>query len=179
MTVLERDKRGIDVVLPQSGEVFSVPDNVYMIGTMNTADRSVRLLDAALRRRFAFIEMMPRSDLLEGATVGPLALDEFLDELNNRIRSLYGREKQIGHSYFLEGGAPIKEPETFARVMRDEVMPLLQEYAYDNYGDLKELLGSGVVDSDNETLQADVIADPESFVAAVYEDFQAKKSEPS
>jgi 5-methylcytosine-specific restriction enzyme B len=173
LTILERDKRGVDVTLAQSGAAFSVPDNVYIIGTMNTADRSIRLLDAALRRRFAFIEMLPRPDLLEGASVGPLALDEFLEELNDRIRSKYGREKQIGHSYFLEGGQPIVEPEVFARVMRDEVMPLLQEYAYDHYGDLKELLGAGVVDAENETLQIDVILDAEAFVAALYEDFQA------
>jgi 5-methylcytosine-specific restriction protein B len=172
LTVLERDKRCLDVTLPQSGGTFSVPENVYIIGTMNTADRSVRLLDAALRRRFAFMELMPRSDLLEGAAVGPLALDEFLDELNRRIRARYGREKQIGHSYFLEDGQPVTKPETFARVMRDEVMPLLQEYAYDHYGDLKDLLGAGVVDSDNETLQEDIIGDPEAFVAALYEAFQ-------
>lgn len=175
ITILERDKRGVDVVLPQSGEKFSVPENVFIVGTMNTADRSIRLLDAALRRRFAFIEMLPRPELFEGASVGPLALDQFLAELNLRIRSKYGRDKQVGHSYFLESGQPITDPETFARIMRDEVMPLLQEYAYDHYGDLREILGAGVVDSESETLQLDVIADADEFVAALYEEFQGSQ----
>ena len=81
LTLLERDKRGLTLTLPQSKETFSVPRNVFLLGTMNTADRSIKLLDAALRRRFAFIECMPDSELLHGAVVGELALDDFLDGL--------------------------------------------------------------------------------------------------
>ena len=86
ITLIEKDKRGLTVQLPQSGDSFSVPANVYIIGTMNTADRSIHLLDAALRRRFQFIELLPDSDLLEGRTAGALALDAFLDGLNDEIR---------------------------------------------------------------------------------------------
>src|SRR4029079_9661368 len=85
ITLLERDKRGLTVTLPQSREKFDVPPNVYVLGTMNTADRSIRLLDAALRRRFAFIELMPDTGLLGGALVGELDLALFLDALNERI----------------------------------------------------------------------------------------------
>ena len=94
LTLLERDKRGLTLTLPQSKETFSVPLNVFLLGTMNTADRSIKLLDAALRRRFAFLECMPDSELLHGAAVGDLALDDFLDGLNQRIARFEGRENK-------------------------------------------------------------------------------------
>ena len=104
ITVLERDKRGLPVVLPQSKQSFIVPPNLYILATMNTADRSIRLLDSALRRRFAFLELMPDSQKLQGAAVGGLALDDLMDALNARIAKHVGREKQLGHSYFLDSG---------------------------------------------------------------------------
>src|SRR5207302_628501 len=93
ITLIERDKRGLTVRLPQSSDEFAVPPNVAIIATMNTADRSVHLLDTALRRRFAFVELLPDPEILAGATVGPLALDVFLENLNERIRTRVGREK--------------------------------------------------------------------------------------
>src|SRR5258708_7366377 len=107
ITLLEADKRGLEVTLPQSGQRFSVPDNLYVIATMNTADRSIRVLDAALRRRFAFIELMPDATLLEGEGPEGLKLDELLTKLNNRIVAAVGPENQVGHSYFLQARAPI------------------------------------------------------------------------
>ena len=121
LTLLERDKRGLTLTLPQSKETFSVPPNVFLLGTMNTADRSIKLLDAALRRRFAFLECMPDSELLHGAEVGDLALDDFLDGLNQRIARFEGREKQVGHSYLLVDGQPVDEVEEFAARFREEV----------------------------------------------------------
>ena len=107
ITILERDKRGLTITLPQSKESFSIPPNVYVLGTMNTADRSIKLLDAAFRRRFAFLEFMPDSSVLSGAKVGNLHLDEFLDELNN-VRPNLRREKQMDTSYLLAPGQPLR-----------------------------------------------------------------------
>ena len=146
ITLLEMDKRGLLVTLPQSKESFCIPPNVYLLGTMNTADRSIKLLDAALRRRFAFIELMPDVELLRGAKVGTLALDDFLEELNRRIAKTEGREKQIGHSFLLEGDEPITEPDEFARRFRQEILPLLQEYCYDDYSALASYIGAKLVE---------------------------------
>ena len=167
ITLLERDKRDLVVTLPQSKEEFSLPPNVYIIGTMNTADRSIKLMDAALRRRFAFSEVMPDSELLRGAKIESLALDEFLDELNERISRDAGREKQIGHSFFLDGGKPITDPEDFARRFRQEILPLLQEYCYDEYSALANYLGSEIVDRDAGTIDSELIRDAASLISAL------------
>jgi len=128
------------VTLPQSKESFTIPPNVYLLGTMNTADRSIKLLDAALRRRFAFIEFMPDVELLRGGKVEGLDLDEFLIELNARIAAHAGREKQIGHSFLMDGSQPISDAGEFARRFRQEILPLLQEYCYDDYAALARYL---------------------------------------
>ena len=171
LTLLERDKRGLTLILPQSKETFSVPLNVFLLGTMNTADRSIKLLDAALRRRFAFLECMPDSELLQGAEVGDLALDEFLDELNRRIARFEGREKQVGHSYLLVDGQPVDEVEEFAARFREEILPLLQEYCYDEYATLAKFIGSELVDADAGTLDAEKVDDAEQLVAALAREF--------
>ena len=171
LTLIERDKRGLTLTLPQSKETFSVPPNVFLLGTMNTADRSIKLLDAALRRRFAFIECMPDSELVHGAEVGDLALDEFLDGLNQRIARLEGREKQVGHSYLLVDGQPVDELEEFAARFREEILPLLQEYCYDEYATLAKFIGSELVDADAGTLDAEKVDDAEQLVAALAREF--------
>ena len=171
LTLLERDKRGLTVTLPQSRETFSVPPNVFLLGTMNTADRSIRLLDAALRRRFAFLECMPDSELLHGATVGELALDDFLDGLNQRIAKHEGREKQVGHSYLLDDGQPVSEVDEFACRFREEILPLLQEYCYDEYAALARFIGSELVDAEAGTLNMEKIDDAEQLVAALAREF--------
>jgi 5-methylcytosine-specific restriction enzyme B len=170
ITLLERDKRDLLVTLPQSKESFAVPPNVHIIGTMNTADRSIKLLDAALRRRFAFAELLPDVSLLQGAKVGSLALDEFLEEINRRIAREAGREKQIGHSFLLDGKDPVSEPEEFARRFRQEILPLLQEYCYDDYAALATYLGSKLVDRDAGTIDTQIVSDASSLIAALEEE---------
>lgn len=171
LTLLEVDKRGLTVSLPQSKERFAIPPNVYILGTMNTADRSIKLLDAALRRRFAFIELMPDVEILRGASAGDLALDEFLEELNRRIAHAEGREKQIGHAYLLTGGDPISEVEDLARCFREDILPLLQEYCYDDYGVLARFIGDALVDAEAQMLAQETVADAESLVSALAVEF--------
>ena len=171
LTLLEREKRGLTLTLPQSKETFSVPRNVFLLGTMNTADRSIKLLDAALRRRFAFIECMPDIELLRGASVAELALDDFLEKLNQRIARFEGREKQVGHSYLLVDGQPVDDVEEFAARFREEILPLLQEYCYDDYATLVKFIGSELVDADAGTLDAETVDDTEQLVAALAQEF--------
>jgi 5-methylcytosine-specific restriction protein B len=172
ITLLELDKRGERVILPQSGEAFAVPRNVYVLGTMNTADRSIRLLDAALRRRFAFLELMPQPELLKGVDIDGLDLANFLTELNLRIARYENREKQVGHSFFMDHGKPIADAATFARVFRQEVLPLLQEFAYDDYGELKKYLGSLLVDSKNKELSWEDHDNPDALIDMLIAEYQ-------
>lgn len=175
ITLLEKDKRGMAVTLPQSKESFAVPPNVYILGTMNTADRSIKLLDAALRRRFAFIELMPEADLLRGAGVGALMLDEFLEELNRRVAKTEGREKQVGHSFLLEGGSPVADAEEFARRFRQEILPLLQEYCYEDYGALAGYIGEKIVNREANALNFECLNDPEALIEALAEEFGGRE----
>lgn len=160
ITLIENDKRGISVTLAQSKESFQVPDNVYIIGTMNTADKSIRLLDAAFRRRFGFIELMPEPDLLAGSPVDRVALDDLLIELNRRIASRFDREKQIGHSFFMVGTKPLNDIDLLAQRFRLEVLPILQDYFFDDWAGLAEVLGTNIVDVDNYRIKPEVINDP-------------------
>lgn len=107
LTVLEADKRGKSIVLSSTQKTLTIPGNLFLIGTMNTADRSIALLDVALRRRFGFIELMPDSTLLGDRKVGEIPLRPWFEGLNRRIRERVGRDArnlQVGHSYFLESG---------------------------------------------------------------------------
>jgi hypothetical protein len=171
ITLLERDKRGMTIMLPQSKEPFTVPPNVYVLGTMNTADKSIKLLDAALRRRFAFAELLPDPTLLAGVTVRGLALDRFLTELNRRVAHREGREKQIGHSFLLEAGQPVTAPEEVARRFRQEILPLLQEYCYDDYAELAVYIGRALVDADGQRLHEAILDDPEALIDALAAEF--------
>lgn len=175
ITLIEESKRKGEadersVILPYSGEKFSVPSNVYIIGTMNTADRSIALLDTALRRRFSFVEMMPDTEVLKDikievpkipATVGEKAGNETIDTaggksynegkniidvqklleiINQRIEVLYDREHTIGHAYF----CGLKENATLdglKNVFKKSVLPLLQEYFFDDYEKIAMVLG--------------------------------------
>lgn len=148
ITLIEDTKReGMDeqasAVLPYSGEAFSVPANVYILGTMNTADRSIALMDTALRRRFQFVEMMPDADVLRdiGADkVDDLDVAAMLEKINERITFLYDREHTIGHAFFTKlAKAPTIE--TLKAIFEKSVIPLLQEYFYEDYQKIQLVLG--------------------------------------
>lgn len=172
ITLLEPDKRGMHVTLP-TGRRFAVPPNVHILGTMNTADRSIRLLDSALRRRFAFHELLPDTDVLDGQKVGNVDLGLLLRELNARVVKELGRERQIGHSFFLPGGRPVDSEAELAAIVRTEVLPLLQEYAYDDYSLLSRFLGEKIVD-----VQAHTVAglSDEGLVEALAAELRADES---
>ncbi len=148
ITLIEETKRvgadePMETILPYSGDVFSVPNNVYILGTMNTADRSIALMDTALRRRFAFEEMMPNPKVLReiGAdTVGNLDVATMLERINERITFLYDREHTIGHAFFTK----LKDDQTVERlasIFKNSVVPLLQEYFYEDYQKIQMILG--------------------------------------
>ncbi len=145
ITLIEPTKRigaeeQLRALLPYSGKKFGVPDNVYLIGTMNTADRSIALIDTALRRRFSFVEMQPDSATLTDVLVDGIDIGAMLDTLNKRITVLLDREHTIGHSYLL----PLKADPTIERlaaIFENTIVPLLQEYFYDDYEKIQLVLG--------------------------------------
>jgi 5-methylcytosine-specific restriction protein B len=157
LTTIELDKRDTRVILPVTRAPFSVPRNVFIVGTMNTADRSISLLDVALRRRFGFVELMPDSSLLKNRRVGRLALDAWLDALNKRLRRHLKRDArnlQIGQAYLLS--SPMTSVSDFARVLRDDIIPLLEEYCYDDFSTLKDIVGHELVDVDNSRIREEL-----------------------
>jgi 5-methylcytosine-specific restriction enzyme B len=161
LTLLERDKRGLKLNLPLSGNSFAVPANVYLIGTMNTADRSIALLDTALRRRFGFVELMPDASLLSGASAGGVPLGPWLVALNDRLRTHLGRDArnlQVGHAYLLEDGRPVTDFAQFVRVLAEDLVPLLEEYCYEDYGALARILGPGLVDEAGQRIREELFA---------------------
>jgi len=148
ITLLEPDKRlgnaeSLEVVLPYSKVKFGVPMNLYIIGTMNTADRSVEALDTALRRRFSFEEIAPNPDLIKkkGLIVDGIDLAKLLTTLNDRIEKLLDRDHLIGHSYFLQ----VKTVDELKRVFYKNIIPLLQEHFFGDYGKIGLILGEGFV----------------------------------
>ena len=135
-----REKREDEtkVTLPYSGKEFCVPDNLYVIGTMNTADRSIQLLDTALRRRFEFKEMMPESDhRLIPSDVEGVALCKMLGAMNERITLLLDREHQIGHTYLFGKDTM----EALSKAFQNKIFPLLQEYFFDDWPKIRAVLG--------------------------------------
>jgi 5-methylcytosine-specific restriction enzyme B len=175
ITLLEKDKRGLSISLPQSKEPFTIPPNVFVVGTMNTADRSIKLLDAALRRRFAFIELMPDPELLAGVKFGTLTLSQFLEVLNRRVAEKEGREKQIGHSFLMDDVGPITDSDEFARRFRQEILPLLKEYCYDDYRVLSNYIGEELVDASGQVLNDDCLRDTDQLISALERAFAAEK----
>ena len=161
LTLLENDKRGQIVDLPVSGKPFLVPKNVRIIGTMNTADRSIALLDTALRRRFGFIELMPDSSVLQNSVIeNYIPLGKWLDSLNDRVREHIGRDArnlQIGHSYFMRNGYPLKSFTEFVQVLDQDVIPLLEEYCYEDYSKLADILGPTLVDVQKQRIRRELL----------------------
>ena len=152
ITLVEVDKREsaqypVAVTLPYSAESFSVPSNVDVIGTMNTADRSLALVDTALRRRFEFIESMPKPSILAGTIVShngvDIDIEQLLTMLNKRIEALYDRDHTVGHAYFTRL-KDLKEADRFSElktVFRNKIIPLLEEYFFEDWQKIRLVLG--------------------------------------
>lgn len=139
ITLLEDDKRlgktnRLRVVLPYSGETFALPPNLYLLGTMNTADKSLALLDVALRRRFSFKELNPDFSVCE---LPDSTMQQVMEELNRRIMLVLDREHRIGHAFFMG----VTTAEEFNAIFADKIVPLLQEYFYNDWDGLRGVLG--------------------------------------
>lgn len=160
ITLIEESKRmgakeAMTATLPYSGEEFGVPNNVYILGTMNTADRSIAIMDTALRRRFDFKEMMPDPSLLDIVKVTDdngidvdIDLKTMLSTMNDRIEYLLDREHTLGHAFFM----PLKkktDKDTLANIFRNKIIPLLQEYFFDDYEKIQYVLGDNEKSNDN------------------------------
>jgi len=177
ITLIEKSKRigaeeEIKVKLPYSGDEFGVPQNLYILGTMNTADRSIALLDTALRRRFEFVEMMPKSEVLKDIEIEGINLQNMLETINKRIEYLYDRDHTIGHSYFLD----IEIFEDLKNVFKNKIIPLLQEYFYDDYEKIMMVLGKGFIEkkelkSDIFDYKNDDYLDEEKYIYEIREEF--------
>ncbi len=164
ITLIEPDKRSgqseaLETVLPYSKEKFSVPANLFIIGTMNTADRSVEALDTALRRRFSFREMKPEYGLLAGHEESGIPLDALLRTINLRIEGILDKDHAIGHSYFLRVA---RRETSLKEVFFNEIIPLLQEYFYGNFGRIELVLGSGFVKSAPVTQDSFALPSPDN-----------------
>ena len=172
ITLLEPDKRlgtqnAIQVILPYSNQKFGIPPNLHIIGTMNTADRSIALLDTALRRRFKFVELMP--DLTKiSANVEGLRLREFVSKINVRIETLYDREHQIGHAKFIN----CDTLNSVGDVFRNYVIPLLAEYFFEDRARIAEVLEDRPVKENGFNgcfLRASVLNPPNTFTEGEFE----------
>lgn len=160
ISLIEVDKRAgmsnaMSLQLSYSGDHFSVPANVDIIGAMNTADRSLALMDTALRRRFDFVEMMPDLSLLSGTKVKGIELEPLLEKLNSRIEALYDREHTLGHAFFM----PVKnaldtgdEEAAFKQLkiaFQKKIIPLLQEYFFDDWNKIRLVLADNQKQDDS------------------------------
>ena len=160
ITLIEPDKREtMSTILPYSQEQFSVPKNLDIYGTMNTADRSVEALDTALRRRFVFEELPPDQDLVTKKINGlEIDIKKLFNTINKRIEKLIDKDHMIGHSYFMN----LKTPDDLKSTFQNKVIPLLQEYFFGDFGKIGLVLGEGFVEKDSES---------ESSVFATFSDY--------
>ena len=160
ITLLEEDKRlfgenYIDVTLPYSKARFFIPPNLYIIGTMNSADRSIAFVDYALRRRFAFYELEPEKEKVPNVKIGVVDLREFFEKLNKYLECTLDRDHRIGHSYFMNIKGEDEAREKFESVWFTQIRPLLAEYFYGREEKLKKVFGKLYTESyidDNNTL---------------------------
>lgn len=151
ITLIEPSKRlgmpeALEVVLPYSKERFTVPSNIYIIGTMNTADRSIESLDTALRRRFSFKEMVPDPGLIVSVgkskgVVDNIDIQKMLEKINERIEKLIDKDHKIGHSYFLD----VLNAKDLELAFKDKVIPLLEEYFFGDFGKIGLVLGNSFI----------------------------------
>ena len=166
ITLIEDDKRKailnkkeefIEVELPYSGDKFSVPDNLYIIGTMNTADRSVESLDTALRRRFSFVEMPSKPEKLVDITLEDaeeIDLEQLLYKINQRIELLIDKDHQIGHSFFIN----LKDLNGLRTAFKNKIIPLLEEYFFGDFGKIGLVLGENFISVKNENNNSGILA---------------------
>ena len=167
ITLIEPTKRKgqpeeMQAKLPYSQKEFGVPDNVYIIGTMNTADRSIAAIDTALRRRFSFREMLPQADVLDGIEVDGISVSGMLKKMNRRIEVLYDREHTIGHAYFM----PLQydnSMECLADIFKDKIIPLLQEYFYEDYEKIRLVLGDNQKTEEYQFILKEQVDETELF----------------
>ena len=149
----DNDEHPKQVTLPYSKKRFGVPKNLYILGTMNTADKSIALLDSALRRRFEFVEMLPDSSILteKKVKVEGIEIETLLDTINQRIEFLIDKDHAIGHSYFLKDSFK-KNPtvKNLANIFKNEIIPLLQEYFYGDFAKIQLVLGDNKERKPNE-----------------------------
>lgn len=160
ITLIEKDKRGNEwsLVLSQSKEIFFIPENVYIIGTMNTTDKSIRMLDAAIRRRFSFKECMPNYNLIseeiEGVHLSPA---QILKEINKSLRKIEGRDKQIGHAYFMNNSKQISSINDLKQVYIYDIIPLVSEYCYNDYENMGKIIGDAFIEQENQQIKDEII----------------------
>ena len=182
ITLIEADKRawwdeeghlvdGMEITLPYSGERFGVPKNLDIYATMNTADRSIALMDAALRRRFRFIELMPEPKQITGnqgdgyipdGEGGLLSLRDLLSAINLRLRYLLHRDQTFGHAYFME----VKDIDSLRHAMVYDIIPMLAEYFYDDWQQIRRVLADDTAPAEHQIITRKILDPGQLFAGA-------------
>ncbi|MFF3328654.1 McrB family protein [Streptomyces sp. NPDC002888] len=172
ITLLELDKRGsVSVTLPTSGRQQTVPRNVRIIGTMNSADRSVGHIDAAIRRRFAFLDVPPDLDVLDGEVEG-LGLADFLEGLNAKLDESFGPDHLLGQAYLLAGDRPLVTAEQLSHAFHHEIVPLVSDYCLGRTDLLRNVLGKLVDDRTGRVVQTN----PQDLPGMLADEFAGTES---